>query len=66
MADRIQQRINDNISDLPIYYCKADKDTITLKYFISRVDQGVSTLQWTQARAFNYLKNHSKALNADW
>ena len=43
----IQQQINDNIADLPMFYGRPEKDTLTLKYYISHVDQSVPTLHWT-------------------
>ncbi len=64
--DRMQQRINDNIADLPFFYGETDKDTVSLKHYISRVDQGVATLTWTQAQAFVYFKNSLKGAASDW
>ena len=55
--NHIQQQINDNIADLPLFYGRPEKDTVTLKYFVSRIDQGVSTLGWTQANAYTYFMN---------
>ena len=40
----IQQQINDNIANLPMFNGIPEKDTVTLKYSVSHVDQGVSTL----------------------
>ena len=40
----IQQRINDNIADVPIFYGRPEKEPVTLKFFVSRIDQGVVTL----------------------
>ena len=37
-----------------------------MAYFVSRVNQGVSTLGWTQAKAFNYFKNSVKSTTANW
>ena len=65
-AERIQQRINDNIADIPVFYGQPEKDTITLKYYVSRIDQGVSALAWTQANAFVAFKNYVKGPAADW
>ena len=53
----IQQHINDNIADLPIFYGQPAKDTVTLKFFVSRIDQGVTALNWMQTDAYNYFKN---------
>ena len=64
--DRIQQRINDNIADIPIFYGQPDKDTITLKYYVSRIDQGVSALNWTQGNAYVAFKNYLKGAAANW
>ena len=64
--NRIQQRINDNIADVPIFYGQPTKDTVTLKFFVSRIDQGVSALNWTQANAYTYFKNALKANAACW
>ena len=64
--DRIQQRINDNIADIPIFYGQTDKDTITLKYYISRIDQGVTALNWTQENAYVAFKNSLKGPAANW
>ena len=64
--DRIQQRINDNIADIPIFYGQPDKDTITLKYYISRIDQGVTALNWTQENAYVAFKNSLKGPAANW
>ena len=64
--NRIQQRINDNIADVPIFYGQPAKDTVTLKFFVSRIDQGVTALHWTQADAYNYFKNALKSMAACW
>ena len=64
--NRIQQRINDNIADLPTFYGRPEKDTVTLKYFVARIDQGVTTLGWTQAEAYTYFTNSIKATAANW
>ena len=64
--NRIQQRINDNIADVPIFYGQPAKDTVTLKFFVSRIDQGVTALNWTQADAYNYFKNALKSTAACW
>ena len=64
--ERIQQRINDNIADIPIFYGQPDKDTITLAYYVSRIDPGVSALTWTQANAYVAFQNSLKGAAADW
>ena len=64
--NRIQQRINDNIADVPFFYGQPAKDTVTLKFFVSLIDQGVSALNWTQADAYNYFKNALKSTAACW
>ena len=56
--NRIQQRINDNIADVPIFYGQPAKDTVTLKFFVSRIDQGVSALNWTQGELSLILAKH--------
>ena len=33
--NRIQQRINDNIADMPIFYGHPAKDIVTLNFFVS-------------------------------
>ena len=68
MADsnRIQQIINDNIADLPTFYSIAETGNNSLKYYISRVDQGVSSLGWTQVQAFTYFRNSIKSSAANW
>ena len=65
-ADRIQQRIDENVADLPFFYGRPDKDTITLKHYISRVDQGIDALGWTQAQAYLYFANSIKSTAANW
>ena len=62
----IQQCINDNIADVPIFYGQPAKDTITLNFFVSRIDQGVTALNWTQVDAYNYFKNALKSTAACW
>ena len=47
-----QLQINDNIADLPTFQGRPEKDTVTLKYFVSHIEQGVTTLEWTQADAY--------------
>ena len=64
--NRIQQRFNDNIADLPTFYGRPEKDTVTLKYFVSRIEQGVTTLGWTQANAYTYFTNSIKSTAANW
>ena len=49
--NRIQQCINDNIADVPYFYGQPAKDTVSLKFFVSGIDQFVSALNWTQAGA---------------
>ena len=39
---------------------------MTLKYFVSCVDQGVSTLGLTQTDAYNYFKNCIRSTAANW
>ena len=63
--NHIQQCINDNIAHLPIFYGQPEKDTVTL-IFVSRIDQGVTALNWTQVDAFNYFKNALKSTAACW
>ena len=63
--DRIQQN-NDNIAHIPIFYGQPDKDTITLKYFVSRIDQGVSALTWTQKEAYVAFTNSLRGPAAHW
>ena len=36
--NRIQQRINDNIADLHMFYGRPEKYTVTLKYFVSSIE----------------------------
>ena len=62
----IQQWINDNIADLPIFYGQPAKDTVTLKFFVSRIDQGITALNWTQSDAYTYFKNALKSTAACW
>ena len=50
----IQQRIFDTIADVPIFYGQPAKDTVTLNFFVSRINQGVTALNWTQADAYTY------------
>ena len=64
--NRIQQCINDNITDLPIFYSQPEKYTVSLKFFVSRNDQGVAALNWTQVDTFNYFKNALKSTAAYW
>ena len=64
--NRIQQRINDNIVDLPIFYGRPEKDTVMLKFFVSRFDQGITALNWSQVDTFNYFKNALKLTAANW
>ena len=65
-AARIQQRIDENVADLPFFYGRKEKDTVTLKHYISRVDQGVAALGWTQAQAYVYFTNSIKDKAANW
>ena len=65
-ADIIQQRINDNIADVPVFYGQPEKDTITLKYYVWRIYQGVTALKWTQANTFVAFKNSVKGPAGDW
>ena len=62
----IQHRINDNIADVPIFYGQSAKDTVTLNFFLSCIDQGVTALNWTQADAYTYFKNALKSTAACW
>ena len=66
MAGAIQDRINQEIANIPIFYGQPEKDTVTLKHYISRVDQGVTQLEWTQATAFTYFSNSLKGTAANW
>lgn len=64
-ADRIQNRIDDNVADVPSFHGNY-KDTITLKAYLSRIDQGITTLGWTQQTAFTYFSNSVKSVAAAW
>ena len=64
--NRIQQQIKDNIVNLPIFYGRPEKDTVTLKYFVSRIDQGVRTLGWTHTDPYMYFAKANKSTAANW
>lgn len=64
--DRIQQRINDDIADLPFFHGCPQKDTISLKHYIDRIDQGCTALNWTGEQAYIYFKNSLKSSAAAW
>ena len=66
MAGAIQDKINTDIANIPIFYGDKAKDTITLTYYISRLDQGVSALEWTDAQAYTYFANSTKGTAANW
>ena len=64
-AERIQVRIDDDTATLP-YFHGNQKDSISLKFYISRIDQGIETLAWTQLTAFTYFSNSVKSVAAAW
>ena len=64
--NRIQQRINYNIAHLPMFYGRPEKDMVTLEYFVAHIEQGVTTLGWTQADAYTYFTNLIKSTAANW
>ena len=66
MAGAIQDKINADIATIPIFYGEKEKDTITLAYYISRIDQGVTALTWTDAQAYTYFANSTKGTAANW
>ena len=65
-ARAIQDNINREIANIPIFYVDATKDTVTLQYYISRIDQGITALAWTDAQAFTYFSNTTKGTAANW
>ena len=65
-AERIQQRINDHIADLPFFFAEKNKDTVSLQTYISRIEQGIEALEWTQENAFTYFKNSLRGDAAQW
>ena len=65
-AERIQQRINDHIADLPFFFAQKAKDTVSLQTYISRIEQGIEALEWTQENAFTYFKNSLRGDAAQW
>ena len=48
------------------YFMANQKKTVTLKFFVSRINQGVTALNWNQVDAFNYFKNALKLTAATW
>ena len=64
-AEHIQLRVDKDVANVPSFYGN-HKDTVTLPAFISRIDQGVETLQWTQNVAFTYFSNALKDVAAAW
>ena len=61
----IQQRQDKDVANIPIFYGD-HKDSVTLHYFINRIDSGVQTLNWTQATAFTYFRNATRSTAAAW
>lgn len=64
-AHRIQHRIDDNVADIPIFHGNF-KDTETLKQYVSRIDQGITALGWSQETAFTYFSNSVKSRAGAW
>ena len=60
----IQQRLNNNNDDIPLFCGNATINTIKPARHVKRIEQGISTVAWTQALAFFYFRN-SVRNNAD-
>ena len=65
-ADHIRLRIDEDISDVPLFYGQSEKDTVTIQVYISRIEQGVTHLEWTPENAFIYFKNSLRGKAANW
>ena len=64
--NRIQQRLNDDIADIPLFHGNKNIDTIKPATYVERIKQGISSLAWMQAQAFTYFKNSIKSSTANW
>ena len=64
--EHIRNKMNSDISDIPLFYGQPAKDTITVAVFINRIDQGMSNLTWTTAQAFVYFQNSLRGHALDW
>ena len=64
--NHIQHQINDNIANLPIFCGKTEKDTVTLKYYASHANQGVSTLIGHKWMLLIFLKIQLNSPSANW
>jgi hypothetical protein len=65
MGDRIQQRLDDDVADMPLFHGN-NKDTIKASTFIDRIQQGIDSLNWTPAQAFSYFRNALRSDADDW
>ena len=51
---------------IPSFYGQPDQDTITLEYFVSRIDECVSAFTWTQEQAYIAFTTVLRGTAANW
>ena len=64
--NHIKQRINDNHTDIPLFFGEKALSTVTGAAYIDRIKQGTTSLTWTPADAFSYFKNSIWGRANDW
>ena len=65
-AEHIQRQIDIDISNVPFFYGESEKDTVTIQVYISRIEQGRTALEWSDANAFVYFKNSLRGKSCNW
>ena len=65
-AECIQQSLNEDIADIPLFYGIPDIDTIKPATFMDHIEQGITSLAWTPAQAFTYFRNALQGKADNW
>ena len=64
--NRIQQHIDENIADIPLFFGDPKLDTVKASTYIDRIDQGITLLDWTTEDAFSYFLNSVSGNAEEW
>ena len=65
-TNHIQQRLNDDIADIPLFHGDKNINTIKPATYVDRIEQGIASLAWMQAQYFTYFHNSVRGRADNW